>query len=180
MIPTREECLYLMAQCRMLSHIKEHSFTVARVALFLSEELNKKGQRIDLKLVEAASLLHDIAKTECLVSKKDHAETGFQLLAAKGYERVGGVVAHHVRLPRGGDPSRVTETEVVNYADKRVRHDQIVSVEERFADLITRYGTNEKAVEFLQEMREKTSEIERKIFSILVLDPKILETPRES
>ncbi len=175
-IPTREECLRLMTRCGMLRNIMQHSLVVAKVALFLSEELNKKGQQIDLGLVEAASLLHDITKTECLITKKDHAETGFQFLAAMGYERVGEVVAHHVRLPPGGDLLWVTETEVVNYADKRVRHDQIVSLEERFIDLKVRYGTEQKAIEYLEEMRNRTLEIERKIFSILLSDPGMIET----
>jgi HD superfamily phosphodiesterase len=110
------------------------------VALFLSKELNKKGQTIDLSLVEAASLLHDLTKTECLQTKEDHAQTGSQLLKEMGYERIGDVVAQHIRLPKEGDPSSVSEEEIVNYADKRVMHDRIVSLEERFSDLKERYG----------------------------------------
>ena len=69
MIPPREECLRLMGEYGMLENIIAHSLKVARVALFLSMELNKKGQRVDLGLVEAASLLHDLTKTECLKTK---------------------------------------------------------------------------------------------------------------
>ena len=82
-----------MDQYGMMEHIIHHSLTVAKVALFLSIELNKKGQKIDLGLVEAASLLHDLTKTECLKTKEDHAQTGSQLLNGLGYERVGEVVA---------------------------------------------------------------------------------------
>jgi len=174
-IPNREECLRLMTQCRMLGNIMEHSLVVARVARFLSEALREKGQEIDVGLVEAASLLHDITKTECLVTREDHAETGFRFLSSMGYERVGVVVAHHVKLPSGGDPARVTDTEIVNYADKRVRHNRIVSLEERFVDLKARYGTEQKAIEYLEAMRKRTLEVERKIFSILLADPGILE-----
>ncbi len=100
--------------------------------LFLSEELNKKGQSIDLRLVEAAALLHDIAKTVCLQTKEDHTRAGCCLLKEIGYDRIGEIVAQHVWLLKEGDPSSVSEEEVVNYADKRVRHDQIVSLDERF------------------------------------------------
>jgi uncharacterized protein len=89
MIPTREECLRLMGQYRMLENIIHHSLEVAKVALFLSVELNKKGQSIDLSLVEAASLLHDLTKTECLKTKEDHAQTGSQLLKEMGYDIFG-------------------------------------------------------------------------------------------
>ena len=63
-----------------------------------------------------------------------------KLLKGMGYERVGEVVAQHIWLCKEGDPSSVSEEEIVNYADKRVMHDRIVSLEERFSDLKERYG----------------------------------------
>ena len=95
--PTRKECVELMNRYGMLENIVKHSLQVTRVALFLSEGLNRKGQRIDLAVVEAASLLHDLAKTECLRTKEDHAQAGFRLLTGMGYGRIGEVVAE----PRG-------------------------------------------------------------------------------
>jgi putative nucleotidyltransferase with HDIG domain len=162
----------------MLDHIISHSVEVARVALFLSTELNKKGQRIDLPLVEAASLLHDLTKTECLKTKEDHAWTGSQLLRTMGYERVGEVVAQHVWLSHGGDSSSISEEEVVNYADKRVMHDRIVSLEVRFNDLRDRYGRDGKAMEYLERLERVIHEIENKIFSVLDISPHDLQQPQ--
>jgi len=176
MIPTREECFKLMAEYGMLNHIIDHSVEVARVALFLSRELNKKGQGIDLGLVEAASLLHDLSKTECFKTKEDHAQTGSRLLKVLGYERVGEVVAQHIQLSKGKAHSAVSEEEVVNYADKRVRHDQIVSLEERFSDLQDRYGKDQRGFLQLEELKKATFEIETKIFSILEIDPRDLHS----
>jgi len=164
-----------MVQYGMLEHIIDHSTAVARVALFLSIKLNRKGQRIDLPLVEAAALLHDLTKTECLRTKEDHALTGSRLLKEIGYERIGDVVAEHIHLSKEMDPSLVSEEEVVNYADKRVRHDRIVSLEERFEDLKGRYGKSERALELLEGLRRATFEVERKIFSILKTDPDHLQ-----
>jgi putative nucleotidyltransferase with HDIG domain len=175
MIPIREDCLRLMVQYGMFEHIIDHSIAVARVALFLSIKLNRNGQRIDLPLVEAAALLHDLTKTECLRTKEDHALTGSRLLKGMGYERIGDVVAEHIHLSKETDPSRISEEEVVNYADKRVRHDRIVSLEERFEDLKGRYGKNERALELLEELRRATFKMERKIFSILKIDPDHLQ-----
>jgi len=178
-IPTREECLRLMEQYGMLEHIIHHSLEVARVALFLSLELNKKGQRIDLGLVEAASLLHDLAKTECLTTKEDHARAGCQLLKGMGYERVGEVVAQHIWLEKKEDPSAVSEEEIVNYADKRVMHDRIVPLEERFDDLIKRYGKHPNARDTLEQLQKEICDIENKIFIILQIDPKALASLTE-
>jgi putative nucleotidyltransferase with HDIG domain len=170
-IPSRAECLRLMKQYGMLENIVNHSLEVTRVALFLSRELNQRGQRVDLDLVEAAALLHDLAKTECLVTKEDHAQSGCELLRRIGYEAIGEVVAQHIWMWKRGDPERVSEEELVNYADKRVRHDQIVSLRERFIDLRDRYGNGAGALQYLEALETATFEIERKIFFILGMDP---------
>jgi len=175
MIPTREECLRLMDQYGMLNHIMEHSIEVTKVALCLAAELNRKGEQLDLGLIEAASLLHDLTKSECLKTKEDHARTGSQLLKEMGYVRVGEVVAEHIVLSGKNDPSFVTEEEVVNYADKRVQHNRIVSLEERFNDLMERYGKSQKASEQMEQLKKATFQMEQKIFSILGIDPKDLQ-----
>jgi len=174
-IPTREECLRLMGEYGMLENIVSHSLAVAKVALFLSVELNKRGQRIDLRLVEAASLLHDVTKTECLKTKQDHARTGSQLLKRIGYERVGEIVARHIWLGKQGDSSSVCEEEIVNYADKRVMHDRIVSLKERFRDLRERYGKQGRAEDYMDHLQDETFGIENKIFHILQTSPNDLQ-----
>lgn len=173
-IPTREECLELMSRYGMLENIVEHSLKVAEVALLISSALNRKGQHLNLRLVEAASLLHDITKTACLQTKEDHTETGSRLLKEIGYERVAEVVAQHVWIEKEGDPCRVSEEEVVNYADKRVRHGEVVSLGERFKDLKKRYGTSEQAFAYLEEMENRIVEIENKISWILQVPPEAL------
>jgi len=160
-----------MSEYGMLENIFTHSLEVAKVALFISTELIKKEQRIDLGLVEAASLLHDITKTECLKTKEDHAQTGSQILKAMGYERVGEVVKQHIWFGEKGSPVTVSEEEIVNYADKRVMHERIVSLEERFNDLKERYGRDQRAIDYLSRLEKETYEIENKIFLILQINP---------
>jgi putative nucleotidyltransferase with HDIG domain len=164
-----------MGRYGMLQNIVDHSLTVTKVARFLSKELNKKGQRIDLGVVEAAALLHDLAKTECLKTKEDHAEQGFRLLKGLGYERVADVVAQHIEVSCGRDAASVTEEEVVNYADKRVQHDRIVPLKQRFSDLKDRYAHVESAFEQMARMEKATYAIEDKIFLILGSDPEDLQ-----
>jgi uncharacterized protein len=175
MIPSRDECLKLMDQYGMLRNIIDHSIEVTKVAIYLAMELKKRGQRIDLGLVEAASLLHDLTKSECLKTKEDHARTGSQLLKRMGYERVGEVVAEHIHLSKKNDSSLITEEEIVNYADKRVQHNHIVSLEERFKDLMERYGKGQEPSEQMKQLRKATFEIENKIFSMLRIDPSDLQ-----
>jgi len=176
-IPNREECLRLMGEYGMLENIISHSLKVAKVALFLSVELNKKGQKIDLGLVEAASLLHDLTKTQCLKSKEDHARTGCQLLKKMGYERVGEIVARHIWLGEESNPSCVCEEEIVNYADKRVMHDRVVSLKDRFRDLKERYGKQGRTEDYMDHLQDETFGIENKIFLILQSTPDDLPLP---
>ena len=176
-IPTREECLKLMNCHGMLDNIVSHSLEVTRVALSLSAALNKKGQRIDLALVEAASLLHDLAKTECLRTREDHAKTALRILKELGYGRVAEVVGQHVWLWNEGNPSSVSEEEVVNYADKRVQHDKVVSLNERFSDLKDRYGNDERTRDYWQRLEKRIYDIEDKILLILHAEPRDLEFP---
>jgi uncharacterized protein len=175
MIPTKDECLRLMNQYGMLSNIVDHSIQVTRVALYLAKELRKRGQRIDVSLVEAASLLHDLTKAESLRTSEDHARTGAELLKGMGYERVGEVVAEHIHLLKRNDASFISEEEIVYYADKRVQHDRIVSLEERFNDLVDRYGKGKESFEQIEELKKVTFEIEVRIFSFLEMDPTAIE-----
>ncbi len=60
------------------------------------------------------------------------------------------------------DPLRLPV--VVAYADKRVRHADIVSVQERFDDLMVRYGTDEEKREMLAENLAHSLAVEQAIF----------------
>ena len=121
-VPSREECLALMEDQGMLPNIRSHSLQVARVAQVLAVHLPSSDPPLDLALLEAGALLHDIAKTECLKTKKKHTDIGAAFLEARGYPEVAEIVAQHVNLNDGAFPEnhRITEMEIVHYADKRV------------------------------------------------------------
>ncbi|MBI4765532.1 MAG: HD domain-containing protein, partial [Deltaproteobacteria bacterium] len=97
-IPSRKTCLSLMEQHGMLPHIKEHSLQVARIAVCLGKNLKAQFPELNLDLVEAGGLLHDIAKTECLKTRGNHALVGESMVRAMGFDPVARIVAQHVRL----------------------------------------------------------------------------------
>jgi len=164
----------------MRDNIMRHSLRVRDVALFIAKRLVDAGHELDLKLVEAAALLHDITKVQCLSTGEGHAETGQSMLEGMGYHRAGRVVGNHVRLHGARNPEKITEDEVVNYADKRVMHDRIVSLNERYADLRKRYGTNDEALAYLSRMEEETRDLEKKIFGRLAVDPSTVANIQEN
>lgn len=171
MIPSISQCTQLMADYAMLDNIKEHSFMVARVTALLSRELYQAGIRIDGELAVAGALLHDIAKTHCLESRCNHAQVGVEICLSHGFPEVAEIVGEHVVL-RDFTPRQLSAKEVVYYADKRVKHDQIVSLDERLEYIIERYGQGDpKRTEMIRENFGKCCQIEERIFSFLNFHP---------
>ena len=156
MIPTPEETRRLIDLYRMPAHILVHSIMVSRVAMAIGSSLEARGHEIDLGLVEASALLHDICKIECIGTGKDHALLGRELLSRHGYPLVGDVVGQHVRLRA----FTLDEAMVVNYADKRVMHTMVVPLDTRFYDLMERYGTDEARKERIQAHHRDSREVE--------------------
>ncbi|MBI4621138.1 MAG: HDIG domain-containing protein [Desulfobacterales bacterium] len=174
MTPTFEECLNLMKNHNMLGHIVHHSLLVNEVGLWLSEELNKTGENIDLAKVQAGALLHDITKTKSITTGEDHARTGSELLEKLGFKSISEIVRQHVMTDNAANSPIISEIEIVNYADKRVLHNKVVTLKERFDDLGTRYGINQERVYLISQSEKRAIEVEKKIFSRLDVTPDAL------
>jgi putative nucleotidyltransferase with HDIG domain len=174
MIPTKEECLNLMKKYNMLENIVNHSLLVNSVALYLSEELNKRGENINLLKVQAGALLHDITKTRSIETGEDHAKAGSALLKILGYNSISEIVRQHVIINDTVNLPGVSEIEVVYYADKRVKHEEVVTLEERFDDLRKRYATTKEKESAINLLKKKAIELEEKIFSRLDMTPDAL------
>ncbi len=171
-IPTPSDCLALMAAHGMLPNIREHSLLVREVALRLGIRLEKAGLALRIDLIEAGALLHDLGKTACLGTSNDHSEWGAKALDAAGFPEVAQIVREHVFLkPPGQEPRPVREAEVVNYADKRVLHARVVTLQKRFADLRERYGKSPEALSRIAGLEQAARRLEAKLFAPLSFDP---------
>ena len=62
--PTKEECQKLLNEYGTPAHVQRHCRAVAETAYTIAEELNKNGYNLDLDLIMAAGMLHDIARVE--------------------------------------------------------------------------------------------------------------------
>jgi hypothetical protein len=163
-IPDEPACRQLMDRYGMLPNIVKHSYRVCQVARFLGLALTGPNGGPDPALLIASSLLHDITKTRSLKTREDHAETGGRLLEELGYPLVARVVRGHVRIETADSLEPLREVHILNYADKRVRHDTVVSLQERFTDLLERYGSTPERRTRLEQMRETAVELEKRIF----------------
>ncbi len=168
-IPSREECDELMAEYGMLPNIIDHSRQVMRVALMITDHL-KSGLSINRELVMASALLHDITKTRSLKTKEPHAQSGGKLLRDLGFARTGEIVEQHVLLSAFDPREKLNEREIVNYADKRVMHDRIVSLAQRVEDLLHRYGAVEETRKMIRLNARNAYAIEKKIADSMSVD----------
>ena len=161
----------------MLANIRAHSLMVARIAWLLAEELRTKNSHPpDLQLCVSGALLHDIAKTPCLKSGCNHAKAGAELCRSLGFPEIAEIVAGHVVRP-DFFPERLkagifSPGEIVYYADKRVRHDQIVSLPERLEYILEKYGGDDlRKQNGIRDNFKKCELLERQLFSRLDFAP---------
>jgi uncharacterized protein len=168
-IPSRAECDELMVQYSMLPKIVEHSLQVMNVSLAIMDNL-RSGVPVNRDLVIAAALLHDITKTRSLATKERHDASGGELLRELGFPRIAEIVEQHVIIQNVNLEGRLEEREIVYYADKRVLHDTIVTIEERVQDLVQRYGTVEEIRNLILQNKSQVLAIEGKIADFMAID----------
>ena len=172
-LPSREECLALIRE-NNAENVVQHSLVVNKVAMLIAKKLREKGEKIDLKLIDRASLLHDIDKIESL-RNGNHGIIGEKILKEKGLHKIAKIVRKHVLdQVLGGFDS--WEEKIVFYADKRVVNDKIVSLGERLKYIQNRYkDLNKKLKLKYTEIEKKTFELEDEIFSIIKVPKNLKE-----
>jgi putative nucleotidyltransferase with HDIG domain len=173
-IPDITECLQLFDQFEMYDNIRAHSQKVALVADALVTGLETSGKvhgpLPEREMVIAGALLHDIAKTMCIQTGCHHAEVGYGIVLELGYPEIAEIVAEHVvlkefhrELYREG---LFSAKEIVYYADKRVKHDQIVPLTDRLGYIIDRYSNgNALRQQFIRNNFNLTMEFESFLFA---------------
>lgn len=169
-IPSDEDCRIWWDTYAMLEHIKVHSSLVADVATTLAEFAARKGlgnpdrlgQDDFVQSVRAAGLLHDLGKTYSIEHGGNHSQIGAAwVMDLIRNPRIAQGVMHHVYWPGALDLERHFLPLAIIYADKRVKHDAIVGMKERFADLFDRYGHTERSREWITRAFNQGRELEQ-------------------
>ena len=123
-LPDRAFCLSLLEAANVPPHILRHCKAVARKAEEMADALALAGHPLQKEQILAASLLHDIARTQ-----KNHAEKGADALKRLGYPGIAALIRTHHDLPCD---TAVDEAAIVFLADKLVQEDQAASIRQRF------------------------------------------------
>ena len=154
-IPTRKECLNLLKQNNVPSNIVAHLNAVCEFSLKICDLLERGGISVNKDLVVAGALLHDLKK----LSQNDHVIEGFEYAKSIGFPDVAEIIKRH-GLAHLDNPDFIPsawEEKIVFYADKRVKNDRIVSIEERFEYIKQRYKKDDvkKELEFTKKIEKE-------------------------
>jgi putative nucleotidyltransferase with HDIG domain len=168
MIPSRKWAYDLIRLKHMPENIFRHSHLVCNVASIIASHIPDK---VNIILVNRGALLHDICKMDSIGTGKDHAQLGGRLLDILDCPELASIVRQHVRL----ETMDLNEAMIVNYADKRVMHDRVVSLSRRFVDLMERYGKDDVRKSRIFNLYSKSLEMEKIITEITGIRPEMLE-----
>jgi len=161
----------MIREMKMMDHIIDHSVMVSNVALCIARSVQSSQPGINIPLIRSASLLHDITKTRSFDTGEVHSETGGSLLRERGFPEIADIIRQHVILDICRSDTPVTEQEIVNYADKRVLHDKVVSLDRRLSYIQVRYGGSPELQSRIQKMWKDTLALEKKLFDCIRFSP---------
>ncbi len=130
-LPSREQAIELLQKNNCSPPVISHCQAVAALSLEIANQLQKKGLKLDLKLVEAGALLHDIGRSK--TNAVEHGVVGAQIAESEGLPQSvvriirrhvgGGITAEEAAAlgwPRDVYVPVSLEEKIVSYADKLV------------------------------------------------------------
>ncbi len=156
---TADEALFILAAAGTPANVAEHCRAVAAVGERLAEALKPHIPALDVALVRAGCLLHDMARL-----LPNHALLAQEVLTNLGLPRLGGVVGQHMVIAREPvEAPGVTEAELVYLADKLVAKDELVGLDEREARAFRKMGTRPEAAERIRARTRDARAIAEKV-----------------
>lgn len=170
LIPRPEDCYALWDKYAMLDNIRAHSQRVADLAFGIGKLGREKGAELRPEALLAAGLLHDLGKTYTIAHSGNHAQLGaaWTMHETRNAE-IARCVLYHVHWPWEDHfyDADFFSVMAIEYADKRVRHDSYVSLDDRFEDLHERYGKSDYARMRIALSHEQNKRVENALSNIL-------------
>ena len=130
-LPSREQAIEILHKNNCQLNVIRHCEAVARLAVDIAHKLEKKGQKVDLNLVEVGALLHDIGRSKS--HDIDHGLVGAKIAESEALPDSvveiikrhvgGGISAEEAELlgwPKDVYSPLTLEEKIVSYADKRI------------------------------------------------------------
>lgn len=160
--PSREECLALLKEYKTPEHVIRHCLKVTDTALKIGEALNNKGLNLDLGLIQSAGLIHDIARVE-----DKHWEIGARIADELGYHQEAEIIKVHMFYNSKPVDKSITETDLVCLADRMVKEDEYVGLENRMQFILDKFRDNPVVIERISRNIKKNLALINRIEKIL-------------
>ena len=143
---------------------------MTKVALRIANAFKAKGYRVDVKLVEAGALLHDIGRGQThgiehgVVGGQTARQLGMPMELAHIIERhVGaGLTVDEARrnnLPRGSYVPETLEEKIVCYADKLIEGAYEVGIDSTINNFAEELGVDHPAIKRLKDLHAEMTAV---------------------
>lgn len=165
---TRAKAIKLLEESGCAPNVIEHCKEVASLAIEIAEKAKAAGQNVNLELVEAGALLHDLGR--CRTHGISHAVEGFRLATSKGIEpEVAEIIKRHIGagisreeakelgLPEDDYFPRSLEEKIVAHADNLIKGTKRITIQEEL-ELMSKKNVSEHIVQRAKMLAE---EVER-------------------
>lgn len=188
---TQKDSAALIEEFHVPKHVRRHCAQVAKLAVEIALGMQKNGVDVKIELPSNAALVHDLLRVvdfktfephtwpdavtqeEVDFWKKlrqahrgrHHADVAADILQNRGFQAEAIIVREHryLQIDRGFSS---LESKIVYYADKRVKHDQIVSLGERLEDGRMRNAPHTIGTEKAREREKKVMLLEKELLSL--------------
>jgi uncharacterized protein len=163
-LPSREQALNILRANNCSAKVIDHCIAVADLAGEVAQKLQEKGLKINLQLVEAGALLHDLGRSK--THSVSHAVVGAEIAQSEGLpdsvvkiikRHVGGGItaqeAQQLGWPKDVYVPQTLEEKIVSYADKLIEQSRIAPVESTIDQL--RSEGKPEAAERVRKLHEE-------------------------
>lgn len=158
-----EDAHYLLSLLEAPDHLVRHSETVTEVAVALATALEERVPALDVERVRSAGLVHDMAK-----GMRRHATSAQTILDNLGLHLMGSAVGSHMLIPSEElEMPLPTEAQLLYLADKLVLGDRVLSIADRTAEALQRYGQDPESVRAVQTRMRAAQVIADRVQTIL-------------
>ncbi len=193
------EAKSIVMEHHLPDNIRIHCEKVYEVSKLIGETYKKQGYDIDLENLYSAALLHDLFRIVDISEEnykklrenaekydqitwdsirnrykgKTHSQAVYEFLRDKGEDKVALMVKKHyfAAFNSENDKPHTLEEKILNYADKRVAHGNIVSLSERFREGQKRHNSEKNNIDDIEKLYNIYYSLEKELLEPIGLKP---------
>lgn len=199
-LPSKKQCNELLKKYHTPVSVIKHSAVVTKIAEYLADEFNKTKTKVNKDLINRACVLHDLLRVcdipndnffkfadpedikqkdvkqkiwaaQCAKYKGMHHSEAAEDVLGRDYPELAQVIREHMFDVLLKDEFTCWEGKIVSYADKRVDHDRIVTLNQRIEEGKKRWHTDNENLDLTYK---KLLALEKEILDVIGQKPDVI------